>query len=224
MDDGHAPDRGHADVRAASPGLLDLRPDARRDGRRPGARHPARLDLRDPVGSRRMGRRRRAMGDARVDQRPGVRRAARGSRRADPRDRPVHRHRRLDGHPAAGGRRGMAGHAGDPQPAAARRPQPVPRARDRHDRGRVPRGLRRRHPRRPMWPRDDALRTAGGPRDPGRPAHGRGRDGGAQRSGRRRPRSRAGDVVRHGERGACLLDDQGPPRGLRADPRGCRHA
>ena len=43
---------------------------ARRDGRRPGARHPARLDLRDPVGSRRMGRRRRAMGDARVDQRP----------------------------------------------------------------------------------------------------------------------------------------------------------
>ena len=33
----------------------------------------------------------------------GATRAARGARRADPRDRPVHRHRRLDGHPAAGG-------------------------------------------------------------------------------------------------------------------------
>ena len=34
-----------------------------------------------------------------------------GPWRADPRHRPVHRHRRLDGHPAAGGRRRMARHA-----------------------------------------------------------------------------------------------------------------
>ena len=76
--------------------------------------------------------------------------------------------------------------------------QPVPRARDRHDRGRVSRGLRWRNPCSPLWPRDDALRSTGGPGDPGRPPHGRGRDGRDQCSRRRGPRGRASDVIRDG--------------------------
>ena len=104
------------------------------------------------------------------------------------------------------------------------RARPVPRARDRHRRRRLPGNVRRTGARGPLCAGDHGRGSRARHPDPGRHPHGRGR-GGRRRGARdrcahRRPRGRTG----RSERGPRLIDGEGPRRGIRPRLRGHRRA
>ena len=128
------PRAGHGDDQLpdAPPRLHDDGVPAGRDGRRRDARHRPGLRLRHPAGPRQVGPRRRTVGDDRVGrERPGDGRGPGGvGRRPLARHGHVHRHRRLDGDPGEGRRRGLACAPARARRAAARGAQRLSRSRD----------------------------------------------------------------------------------------------
>ena len=221
MVDGHAGDRGHADLPAPPSRLFDLRRHARRDGRRAGDRHRGRIGLRDPARARRVGRRRRRRGSrssGRAPRRFGVARRSWRTRRWRRSSSPTSwiRRRRWTG---SATRRGesccrpttalMRGELNVFRGARSRRPamasSPCSMARREPSAVAPPCVVGRR---RSAWGSASALHT------------GEVEFVGAGRARRRGPCRRPGDVVRRPGRGRHLVDDEGPPGRIRPGPRG----
>ena len=199
--------------------VRDLGRDPRRDGRRPDPRRRTEQRVRDPAGTRQVGRRRRALGHARLGgERTGSIAATGRDRHPDARDGDVHRHRRLDRDAQRDRGRGLARSPGASQRATcAWRSTSSTGARSRRPAtGSSPCSTARRG--RPCCAAE-MLRSVVGdrPRDPRRRPHRRGR-GHRQRRPRDRGPYRRPDPRARGRR--TRRCSRHPPPGSSTD-RGC---